>query len=66
MFSAFAEGILNTGSTGETIVLGSLINTIWDYFKPASITLNVDGEPLETGHNIYDTPFTSPISLTNE
>ena len=63
---AFAEGILNTGSTGETIVLGSLINTIWDYFKPASITLTIDGEPLETGHNIYDKPFTSQISLTTE
>lgn len=64
--TAFAEGILNAGSTGETIMLGSLINTVWEYFKPASITLTIDGKPLETGHNIYDTPFTSPISLTDE
>ena len=63
---AFADGILNSGSTGELMMLGSLINTVWEYFEPASITLTVDGEPLETGHNIYDTPFTSPISLTNE
>ena len=63
---AFTDGILNSGSTGETMMLGSLINTVWEYFKPASITLTVDGEPLETGHNIYDTPFTAPISITSE
>ncbi len=62
--TAFADGILNTGSTGETIMLGSLINTVWEYFKPASLTLTVDGQPLETGHNIYDEPFNAPMDIT--
>lgn len=61
----FAEGVLNTGTTGERMMLGSLINTVWAYFKPASFTITVNGEPLETGHNIYDEPFTQPYSSSN-
>ena len=61
---AFADGILNMGTSGETMMLGRLVNTIWDYFKPASLTLTVDGAPLETGHNIYDKPFTAPVDIT--
>lgn len=59
--SAFAEGIQKTGTSGETLMLSSLVNTIWDYFNPASLTLTVDGEPLQTGHNIYDEPFNAPM-----
>lgn len=60
---AFAEGIQKTGTSGEDMMLASLINTIWEYFKPASVTITVNGEPLETGHNIYDTPFTQPYKF---
>lgn len=60
---AFAEGIQNTGTSGEDMMLASLVNTIWEYFKPASITITINGKPLETGHNIYDTPFTEPYKF---
>ncbi|MDR3767152.1 MAG: GerMN domain-containing protein [Butyricicoccus sp.] len=59
----FAEGILNQGTAGETLMLASLVNTVWAYFTPAELTVTADGKPIETGHNIYDTPFTSPMAL---
>lgn len=60
----FAAGILQVGTAGETTMLASLINTLWAYYEPDGLVLTVDGKPLETGHNIYDEPFTAPISLS--
>lgn len=61
--AAFADGILNQGTAGETLILASLVNTIWAYYEPAELTLTAEGDPVVTGHNIYDTPFTSPMTL---
>lgn len=55
---AFEEGIQKTGTTGEAMILASLVNTLWAYYEPAEIVLTVEGQPLETGHNIYEKPFT--------
>lgn len=56
----FADGLKNTGTTGENLMLESLLQTIWSYFTPASLSITVNGNVLETGHNIYDQPFTNP------
>lgn len=58
MNEAFAEGLLNQGTAGETMILASLVNTLWEYYEPASLILTADGRAIETGHNIYDAPFT--------
>ncbi len=60
---AFADGIQNSGTAGETMILASLVNTLWAYYEPAELVLTVDGDPLETGHNIYDQPFTAPYTF---
>lgn len=60
---AFADGIQNSGTAGETMILASLVNTLWACYEPAELGLTVDGNPLETGHNIYEQPFTEPYSF---
>ena len=45
------------------MILASLVNTLWAYYEPAELVLTVDGDPLETGHNIYDQPFTAPYTF---
>lgn len=60
----FAAGIDQKGTAGETAILASLVNTLWAYYEPDELILTVDGQPLETGHNIYDAPFTAPLTLS--
>ena len=57
MNAAFGDGMMSTGTTGETLYLGALVNTVLDYAAAESVLLTVEGEPLETGHNIYDEPI---------
>ena len=55
---AFGDAAATTGTAGETMLLGSLVNTMLTYYNAETLTLTVDGAVLETGHNVYDTPFT--------
>lgn len=55
---AFADAASSTGTAGETMLLGSLVNTMLAYYSAVDLTLTIDGAVLETGHNVYDTPFT--------
>ena len=58
MNAAFGTGMMSTGTTGEILYLGALVNTVLDYYTEAeSVLLTVEGAPLETGHNIYDEPI---------
>ena len=57
MNAAFGDGMMSTGTTGEMLYLGALVNTVLDYADAESILLTVEGAPLETGHNIYDEPI---------
>ena len=58
VFQAFGDAAASTGTAGETMLLGSLVNTMLTYYNAETLTLTVDGAVLETGHNVYDTPFT--------
>ena len=49
---AFAVGAY--GTSGEYMMLGSLVNTFLSAFGANSLTLTTDGAALETGHNVYD------------
>lgn len=44
-------------SSGEALMLGSLVNTFLDAYDADSLLITVDGQPLETGHAIYDQPL---------
>ena len=61
--AGFADGLRQRGTAGETMILASLVNTLWAYYEPSEIVLTVGGNPLETGHNIYEEPFTGPYTF---
>ena len=44
----------STGTSGEYMILGSLVNTFLDAYNATGLNLQVDGKTLETGHSIYD------------
>jgi len=54
---AFGLGVKQTGTTGEYLIMGSLVNTLLTFFDLDEITLTVDGGTLETGHTIYEFPL---------
>ncbi|MFV0363259.1 MAG: GerMN domain-containing protein [Suipraeoptans sp.] len=51
---AFHENITQQGTTGEHYLLGSISNTFLNIYHASKIKISVEGETLETGHNIYD------------
>ena len=55
--SAFSDYLLTMGTTGEYMLLGSVVNTFLTAYSAETILITVDGQPLETGHNVYDQPL---------
>lgn len=53
----FAAGVRQMGTAGESMMLGSLVNTFLEAYGAQSLVLQIEGKPLETGHNIYEEPF---------
>lgn len=58
MDSSFASLIQSTGTAGERIMLGSLVNSILSAYDAHSVLISVDGGTLESGHDIYDYELT--------
>ena len=58
MNAAFAEALSRTGTLGETLLMGCLVNTMLEFFALDSITITAEGQVLQTGHEIYDYPLT--------
>lgn len=54
---AYAAYIRTLGTSGEYMAIGGLVNTYIKNFGAQTVTLTVNGEPLESGHNIYDMPL---------
>lgn len=52
--SEFSSRLNQMGSSGEYLMLGSLVNTFIDAFDAGGILITVDGQSLETGHALYD------------
>jgi len=50
MNAAYGTALNTTGTTGEYIYLGTVVNTLLTYFKMDTITITVEGQPLSTGH----------------
>ncbi|MGM9593352.1 MAG: GerMN domain-containing protein [Candidatus Onthomonas sp.] len=54
----FSNMLNGSGTAGEYILLGSLVNTFLDAYEAEKILITVDGECLESGHAVYDQPLT--------
>lgn len=54
----FSNMLNGSGTAGEYILLGSLVNTFLDAYEAEEILITVDGETLESGHAVYDQPLT--------
>lgn len=58
--SAFADLINSQGSTGESMIMGSIVNTFLSAYGPSgaeTVYITVDGQVLESGHVVYDFPM---------
>lgn len=55
---AFADALCSMGTSGELMIVGSVVNTFLDAFQAESVYFTVDGEILESGHTIYDFALT--------
>ncbi|PKM63361.1 MAG: hypothetical protein CVU97_00020 [Firmicutes bacterium HGW-Firmicutes-21] len=45
------------GTAMEYMLIGSLVNTIIDFYNIQSVSFTVEGNILDTGHNIYNEPI---------
>ena len=55
---AFANVVCSMGTSGELMIVGSVVNTFLDAFQADSVYFTVDGQVLESGHTIYDFAMT--------
>lgn len=55
---AFADMVCSMGTSGELMIIGSVVNTYLNAFQAESVYLTINGEILESGHVIYDFPIT--------
>ena len=53
----FAKDVANSGTAGEYVKVGSVVNTFIDAFKVDTLTITVEGKAWETGHSVYDKPL---------
>ena len=59
MNAAYGEAVRASGTTGESMLIYSLVNTFAQARGVEQVLITVDGAPLETGHDIYDYPWTA-------
>ena len=54
----FAQQLCSTGTAGEMMIVGSIVNTFLNAYQAEKIYFTVNGGVLESGHVIYDFPLT--------
>ena len=57
MNAAYGDAVRSSGTTGENMLIYSLVNTFVQARGVGSVIITVDGAPLESGHEIYDYPL---------
>lgn len=57
MNSVYGDAVRSSGTTGESLLIYSLVNTFVQARGVNSVLITVDGAPLESGHEIYDYPL---------
>ena len=50
----FAAQIFSSGTAGEHIMVGSLVNSFISVYEADAVLITVDGNPFESGHAVYD------------
>ena len=53
----FLGALENAGTSGKTVVLGSVVNTFLTAYHAVEMTLTCGGAAVETGHGVYDGPL---------
>lgn len=56
--ATFAEALSGSGTAGETMLMAAVVDTFLAYYGASSLLVTVDGQTLESGHAVYDEPFT--------
>ena len=51
---AFADVVCSMGTSGELMVVGSVVNTYLSALGAESLYFTINGEILESGHTVYD------------
>ena len=67
MNEAFGRAVTTTGTTGEYLLFGSLVNTVLTYFELGSVSVTSEGQTIESGHATYDEPlrfFENQVAVT--
>ncbi len=54
---AFVDQLVTYGTSGELMMMGSVVNTYLDAYDAQSVMITADGEIMESGHVIYDFPL---------
>lgn len=57
MNGAFRDLVNTMGSTGERMLMGSVVNTFLSAYAVETVTITVEGEAWESGHVVYDFPM---------
>lgn len=53
----FLEHLNTMGTSGERILIGSVVNTFLSAYQAETVMLTVGGETVESGHVVYDFPI---------
>ena len=56
MNAVYGNAVRSSGTTGENMLIYSLVNTFAQARGVDSVLITVDGAPLESGHDIYNYP----------
>ncbi len=54
---AFKDLVCTMGTSGERLLVGSVVNTMIANYNVETISITIDGEIWESGHMIYDFPM---------
>ena len=54
---AFRDLICTMGTSGERMIIGSVVNTLIANYEVETVSITVDGEVWESGHVVYDFPM---------
>ena len=52
--SNFVEGLLNMGTAGEYLTMGSVVNSFHDTYQADGIEITAGGNVIETGHTSFE------------
>lgn len=55
--SAFRDLVCTMGTSGERMIIGSVVNTLIANYGVETVAITVDGDVWESGHVLYDFPM---------